>query len=208
MRLFYLIPLFFLLPLQLGAQSFHAAVKGGIATTQVSGDNLSGYDQFGGLVGGVVGIPVGKKIDLNLEILFVQKGSRKTADPDNEDYTEYLLRLNYFEFPVLLQYKHSDRIALEAGPIIGALVSSKEEDQNGPFYWNQPRPFDRIEVGAGGGIHIELTGDNVTECLGGLEAVSNEDLDTRYETVCDPRLNARQSLDLAFRVAELIRSNT
>ena len=59
-----------------------------------------------------------------------------------------------------------------------------------------------------GGIHIELTGDDVTECLGGSEAVSNEDLDTRYETVCDPRLNARQSLDLAFRVAELIRSNT
>ena len=58
-----------------------------------------------------------------------------------------------------------------------------------------------------GGIHIELTGDNVTECLGGSESVSNEDLDTRYETVCDPRLNARQSLDLAFRVAELIRSN-
>ena len=56
-----------------------------------------------------------------------------------------------------------------------------------------------------GGIHIELTGENVTECLGGAEAVSNEDLDTRYETVCDPRLNARQSLDLAFRVAELIR---
>lgn len=58
-----------------------------------------------------------------------------------------------------------------------------------------------------GGIHIELTGDNVTECLGGAEAVMSDDLDDRYETVCDPRLNARQSLDLAFRVAELIRSN-
>mgnify|MGYP003337080823 FL=1 len=57
-----------------------------------------------------------------------------------------------------------------------------------------------------GGIHIELTGENVTECLGGGEGLSNDDLDTRYETVCDPRLNARQSLDLAFRVAELIRS--
>ena len=57
-----------------------------------------------------------------------------------------------------------------------------------------------------GGIHIELTGENVTECLGGAETVSQEDLDTRYETVCDPRLNARQSLDLAFRVAELIRA--
>lgn len=57
-----------------------------------------------------------------------------------------------------------------------------------------------------GGIHIELTGDNVTECLGGAESVSQDDLDTRYETVCDPRLNARQSLDLAFRVAELVRA--
>ncbi len=57
-----------------------------------------------------------------------------------------------------------------------------------------------------GGIHIELTGENVTECLGGVEAVSQGDLDTRYETVCDPRLNARQSIDLAFRVADLIRN--
>ncbi len=57
-----------------------------------------------------------------------------------------------------------------------------------------------------GGIHIELTGENVTECLGGGDDVS--DLDFRYETVCDPRLNARQSVDLAFRVAELIREFT
>jgi len=58
-----------------------------------------------------------------------------------------------------------------------------------------------------GGIHIELTGENVTECLGGVEGVSQGDLDTRYETVCDPRLNARQSIDLAFRVADLIRNS-
>jgi 3-deoxy-7-phosphoheptulonate synthase len=55
-----------------------------------------------------------------------------------------------------------------------------------------------------GGIHIELTGDNVTECLGGGDELSDADLDHRYETVCDPRLNARQSLDLAFNLAELI----
>jgi 3-deoxy-7-phosphoheptulonate synthase len=58
-----------------------------------------------------------------------------------------------------------------------------------------------------GGIHIELTGDDVTECLGGADDLGNDDLDDRYETVCDPRLNGRQSLDLAFRVAELIRAN-
>jgi 3-deoxy-7-phosphoheptulonate synthase len=59
-----------------------------------------------------------------------------------------------------------------------------------------------------GGIHVELTGDNVTECLGGADELSDADLDNRYETVCDPRLNARQSLDLAFRLAELITGRT
>lgn len=56
-----------------------------------------------------------------------------------------------------------------------------------------------------GGVHVELTGDDVTECLGGTEEVRGEDLESRYETLCDPRLNARQSLDLAFRLAELVR---
>jgi 3-deoxy-7-phosphoheptulonate synthase len=57
-----------------------------------------------------------------------------------------------------------------------------------------------------GGVHVELTGDDVTECLGGAEEVLEDDLDLRYTTTCDPRLNARQSLDLAYRVAELLRT--
>ncbi|MFP5319548.1 MAG: class II 3-deoxy-7-phosphoheptulonate synthase [Acidimicrobiia bacterium] len=56
-----------------------------------------------------------------------------------------------------------------------------------------------------GGIHVELTGEDVTECLGGSEEILDSQLDDRYLTTCDPRLNARQSLDLAFRVAELLR---
>lgn len=57
-----------------------------------------------------------------------------------------------------------------------------------------------------GGIHIELTGENVTECIGGADKLIDADLDNRYETVCDPRLNGRQSLELAFHTAEMIRS--
>ncbi len=53
-----------------------------------------------------------------------------------------------------------------------------------------------------GGIHIELTGDDVTECLGGSEQIDEADLATRYESLCDPRLNHMQSLELAFLVAE------
>jgi 3-deoxy-7-phosphoheptulonate synthase len=56
-----------------------------------------------------------------------------------------------------------------------------------------------------GGVHVELTGDAVTECLGGAEVIAEGDLHQRYTTACDPRLNARQSLDLAFRVAEFLR---
>ena len=55
-----------------------------------------------------------------------------------------------------------------------------------------------------GGVHFEMTGKDVTECTGGVRAVTDEDLSSRYHTACDPRLNASQSLELAFLVAELL----
>ncbi|MEO8683589.1 MAG: 3-deoxy-7-phosphoheptulonate synthase class II [Devosia sp.] len=77
------------------------------------------------------------------------------------------------------------------------------------------RPFDRVlsEVGSffeihrqlgtyAGGVHIEMTGDDVTECVGGMSAVTEASLSDRYHTYCDPRLNASQALELAFLVAE------
>ncbi|WP_293694778.1 class II 3-deoxy-7-phosphoheptulonate synthase [uncultured Agrococcus sp.] len=57
-----------------------------------------------------------------------------------------------------------------------------------------------------GGVHVELTGDDVTECLGGAERIEELDLENRYESLCDPRLNHRQSLELAFLVAEELRA--
>ena len=56
-----------------------------------------------------------------------------------------------------------------------------------------------------GGIHVEVTGEDVTECLGGAQEISDADLAGRYETACDPRLNTQQSLELAFLVAEMLR---
>ncbi len=80
------------------------------------------------------------------------------------------------------------------------------------------RPFDRIlkeslsffevhraEGTHAGGIHIEMTGQNVTECTGGATAISDQDLSDRYHTHCDPRLNADQALELAFLVAEQLK---
>jgi 3-deoxy-7-phosphoheptulonate synthase len=63
----------------------------------------------------------------------------------------------------------------------------------------------RAEGAWPGGVHLEFTGEDVTECLGGPDSVLEEQLAGNYSTLCDPRLNARQSLDLAFRVAELMR---
>jgi 3-deoxy-7-phosphoheptulonate synthase len=73
---------------------------------------------------------------------------------------------------------------------------------------DEVRGFFEVHKKAGthpGGIHIELTGDDVTECVGGGEKISDADLATRYETACDPRLNHTQSLELAFLVAEMLR---
>jgi len=80
------------------------------------------------------------------------------------------------------------------------------------------RPFDRIlqevknffaihaaEGTYAGGVHLELTGQDVTECTGGARAITDEDLNDRYHTFCDPRLNAEQSIDLAFLLAELLK---
>jgi len=55
-----------------------------------------------------------------------------------------------------------------------------------------------------GGVHLELTAQDVTECLGGAEEVLDSHLVNRYEALCDPRLNARQSLDLAFEIGEML----
>ncbi|HEY3812882.1 MAG TPA: 3-deoxy-7-phosphoheptulonate synthase class II [Caulobacteraceae bacterium] len=80
------------------------------------------------------------------------------------------------------------------------------------------RPFDRIlgevkrfiEIAQAegvhpGGVHLEMTGQNVTECLGGAQSVTEDDLSSRYHTHCDPRLNADQALELAFLLAEKLR---
>jgi 3-deoxy-7-phosphoheptulonate synthase len=62
----------------------------------------------------------------------------------------------------------------------------------------------RAEGSWPGGVHVEVAGEDVTECLGGAEEIGESDLDQRYTTACDPRLNARQAIDLAFGVTELL----
>ena len=136
------------------AQRFKAGIRAGITGTQISGDQLGGFDKAGVVAGGMVSTSLSQKFDLGFEILYVQKGSRKNADPDKGDLVSYLLRLNYFEVPVLLQWKYSKRFTFEAGPTFGALVGSLEEDEFGKL--DQPREFSNFELGVAGGISVHL----------------------------------------------------
>lgn len=120
-----------------------------------------------------------------------------------------------------------DRVAQHLPPLIRAVEAEghKVVWSCDPMHGNtltshsgyKTRPFDRIlqEVNTffdvhdaegthAGGLHIEMTGKNVTECTGGAHAISDADLQDRYHTHCDPRLNADQALELAFLVAERI----
>ncbi len=96
-------------------------------------------------------------------------------------------------------------------PMHGNTVKSGSGYKTRPFdsVLREVREFFGVHAAEGsipGGVHFEMTGQDVTECTGGVRAVTDEDLSSRYHTACDPRLNASQSLELAFLVAEELRS--
>ncbi|MDP9285887.1 MAG: 3-deoxy-7-phosphoheptulonate synthase class II [Actinomycetota bacterium] len=148
------------------------------------------------------------------------------------DVVELAERLNPLRLPGRLTYyarMGAERVRELLPPLLRAV---KEEGHpvlwaSDPMHGNgirtadgvKTRRFDSImaelegffqacwEVGVWpGGVHLEFTGEDVTECLGGADDVLEEHLASRYQTLLDPRLNARQSLDLAFRLAELMRA--
>ena len=96
-------------------------------------------------------------------------------------------------------------------PMHGNTIKSATGYKTRPFesVLREVREFFAVHKAEGtipGGVHFEMTGQDVTECIGGVRAVSEEDLSDRYHTACDPRLNASQSLELAFLVAEELSS--
>ena len=99
------------------------------------------------------------------------------------------------------------RIVWSCDPMHGNTVKSSNGYKTRPFdsILSEVKQFFQIHIAEGtypGGVHIEMTGKDVTECTGGLQFIHDEDLLSRYHTACDPRLNASQSLELAFLVAE------
>ena len=99
------------------------------------------------------------------------------------------------------------RVVWSCDPMHGNTIKSASGYKTRPFesVLREVREFFAIHNAEGsipGGVHFEMTGSDVTECTGGVRAVTDEDLSSRYHTACDPRLNASQALELAFLVAE------
>ena len=114
--------------------------------------------------------------------------------------------------PDLIRLVKSDgsNVVWSCDPMHGNTITSSNGYKTRPLekIINEVKDFIDIHNSEGtyaGGIHVEMTGQNVTECTGGTQKISEEDLSDRYHTHCDPRLNANQSLDLAFLISERLK---
>jgi 3-deoxy-7-phosphoheptulonate synthase len=140
-----------------------------------------------------------------------------TLNPDNEPGRLTLIaRFGHDKvekhLPDLIRaVKREGRLVVwSSDPMHGNTIKSTSGYKTRPFdaILSEVRKFMAIHRAEGthaGGIHVEMTGKDVTECTGGLRALRDEDLNDRYHTFCDPRLNATQALELSFLVAEEIK---
>jgi 3-deoxy-7-phosphoheptulonate synthase len=106
--------------------------------------------------------------------------------------------------------KEGRTVVWSCDPMHGNTIKAGSGHKTRPFdmIMNEVRDFFAVHRAEGthaGGIHLEMTGKNVTECTGGARALTDADLSDRYHTYCDPRLNAEQALEIAFLTAELIK---
>ncbi len=122
----------------------------------------------------------------------------------NEKVGEYLPAL------VRAVKREGRAVVWSCDPMHGNTITSVSGYKTRPFdrILNEVKEFFAVHAAEGtyaGGVHLEMTGQNVTECTGGARAISDAELNDRYHTFCDPRLNAEQSIDMAFLVAELLK---
>ena len=117
--------------------------------------------------------------------------------------------------PKLIQAvkKSNKKVIWSCDPMHGNTIKSTTGFKTRPFkdIISEVKSFFDVHQGEGtyaGGLHIEMTGKNVTECIGGAQNITDKDLSSRYHTHCDPRLNANQAIELAFLISEEIKKNS
>ena len=160
-----------------------------------------------------IGIKVGPTSDKD-ELLKVIK----TLNPENEKGKIVLIvrmgskLIDDLLPPILEKIKSANvNVVWSCDPMHANIEKSKSgfKTRNFNNILNEVKSFFKLHKKSGtyaGGIHLEMTGQNVTECIGGLQKISDKDLSSRYHTHCDPRLNASQSLELAFTMANYLKN--
>ena len=180
----------------------------GERTRQLDGAHVD----FASKVRNPIGVKLGPKSTVEDALALIAK-----LNPDNEPgRLTFITRMGAKTIrqalPALVEgvTKSGANVLWVCDPMHGNTFESKNgyKTRNFEDVLDEVRGFFEVHKKLGthpGGIHIELTGDDVTECLGGGNEVSEKDLESRYETACDPRLNHSQSLELSFLVAEMLR---
>jgi Outer membrane protein beta-barrel domain len=133
------------------SQKFNAGFRLGVAGSQVNGDRLTGFDKVGLIGGAFVNRKFSEKVSVQMEIVFIQKGSRKPTDDNNSFYR---MRVHYMEVPLLFRFHTSKKFALSAGPSFGTLIFAEEDDEFG-VYKNAP-PFRKFEFAGNAGLLYNL----------------------------------------------------
>ena len=143
-----------LLSLTLHAQRFHGGIMGGLAATQLDGDNLGGYNKPGVRVGGWVNTRVWPNTILQLELEYIQKGS-KISQNELESGKYYHSRLNYIQVPLLARTDLMNRLQGEAG-IAGSYLTRSLEDKDGGGFLKADPDFTQFEFSGLVGLSYQL----------------------------------------------------
>ena len=126
------------------AQNFGGGLILGISTTQVSGDNLGGFNKAGLLAGGFIDLQLSNTLKIQMEMTFIQKGSNNAKMNENS-YSD--ISLSYVEIPLLLKYQQSRTIAIEGGIETAFLISAFDNDIYGQISSNSTREFNTTDIG-------------------------------------------------------------
>lgn len=165
-------------------------------------------------IGNPIGMKVGPSMDQDELIRLID-----ILNPDNEPGRLTLIsrmgagNVEKILPPLLRRVKREGRnVVWVSDPMHGNTIKSSTGYKTRPVdaVLSEVKGFfnaHRSEGTHAGGVHFEMTGQDVTECTGGAQAISDDDLSARYHTHCDPRLNAKQSLELAFLLAEALKEN-
>jgi 3-deoxy-7-phosphoheptulonate synthase len=180
----------------------------GERTRQLDGAHVA----FAEVIANPIGVKIGPTTSPELAVEYVER-----LDPNNEPGRLTLVsRMGNHKVrdvlpPIIEKVQASGhRVIWQCDPMHGNTHESSTGYKTRHFdrIVDEVQGFFEVHRALGthpGGMHVEITGENVTECLGGAQDISDSDLAGRYETACDPRLNTQQSLELAFLVAEMLR---